>query len=245
MVVGTLNFIVVSFLPLESFVMTEIPPVPIPGTGGKKGHPVLSFFGRIGTGMTVEGPRDISGLIAAWGGGDEEALSHLVSLLYPELRRIARKHLGRRVAGHTLESAALANEAYLKLVRAGGIRCENRVHFLALCSQIIRRILVDHARGRGYAKRGGDAVRVPLDEVVLGARARGIEVLALDEALESLSKIDARKGHVVELRYFGGLSVEETAEVMGISPETVKRDWKMAKAWLFAVLTGEQDQTSS
>jgi len=195
--------------------------------------------------MTVEGQRDISGLIAAWGNGDEEALSSLVSLLYPELRRIARQHLGRRAAGDTLESAALANEAYLKLVRAGGVRCENRVHFLALCSQMIRRILVDHARGRGYAKRGGNAVRVPLDDVVAGARDRGIELLALDEALESLSKMDARKGRVVELRYFGGLSAEESAEVLGISPETVKRDWKMAKAWLFAALTGEQDHTRS
>jgi RNA polymerase sigma factor (TIGR02999 family) len=186
--------------------------------------------------MPGEGPPDISGLLVAWNNGDEEALSHLMSFVYPELRRIARQHLGRRPAGETLESAALANEAYLKLMRAGGIRCENRVHFLALCSQIIRRILVDHARSRGYDKRGGNAVRVPLDDVLLGARARGIEILALDEALESLSRIDARKGRVVELRYFGGLSVEETAEVMGISPETVKRDWKMAKAWLFAAL---------
>ncbi|SPE38642.1 RNA polymerase, sigma-24 subunit, ECF subfamily [Candidatus Sulfopaludibacter sp. SbA6] len=192
--------------------------------------------------MTVEGRHDISALLAAWNNGDGEALSHLMSLVYPELRRIARQHLGRRPAGETLESAALANEAYLKLVRAGGVRCENRVHFLALCSQIIRRILVDHARSRGYAKRGGDAVRVPLDDVLLAARARGIEVLALDEALESLSKIDARKGRVVELRYFGGLSVEETAEVLGISPETAARDWKTAKAWLFAVLAGEQDR---
>ena len=113
-----------------------------------------------------------------------------MSAVYPELRRIARQHLGRSAAGHTLESAAVANEAYLKLLRAGGIRCENRVHFLALCSQIIRRILVDHARRRGYAKRGGDAVRVPLDDVLLGARARGIEVLALNEALESLARFD-------------------------------------------------------
>jgi len=195
--------------------------------------------------MTVERSGDISGLLIAWNNGDEEALSHLMSFVYPELRRIARQHLGRRPAGDTLESAALANEAYLKLVRAGGIRCENRVHFLALCSQIIRRILVDHARSRGYGKRGGNAVRVPLDDVLLGAQARGIEILALDEALESLSKVDARKGRVVELRYFGGLSVEEAAEVMGISPETVKRDWKMAKAWLFAALTGEQDHTPS
>ena len=195
--------------------------------------------------MTVERSGDISGLIAAWGDGDEQALNRLMDLVYPELRRIARQHLGRRAAGDTLESAALANEAYLKLMRAGGIHCEDRVHFLALSSQIIRRILVDHARGRGYAKRGGNAVRVPLDDVLLGARPRGMEVLALDEALESLSKIDARKGRVVELRYFGGLSVEETAEVMGVSPETVKRDWKMAKAWLFAALSGEQGHTSS
>ena len=112
--------------------------------------------------MTVEGPRDISALIAAWGSGDEQALSSLMPLVYPELRRIARRHLGRRPPGQTLESAALVNEAYLKLVRAGGVRCESRVHFLALCSQIIRRILVDHARNRGYAKRGGGAVQIPL-----------------------------------------------------------------------------------
>ena len=195
--------------------------------------------------MPVEPSGDISELIVAWGNGDREALGRLMPSVYPELRRIARHHLGRRPAGHTLESAALANEAYLKLLRAGGIRCESRVHFLALCSQIIRRILVDHARNRGYAKRGGDAVRVPLDDVLLRARARGIEVLALDEALEALSKIDVRKGRVVELRYFGGLSVEETAEVLGISAETAKRDWKMAKAWLLGALTGAQDHTGS
>ena len=187
--------------------------------------------------MPVEGPGDVSGLIAAWGHGNEEALSRLVALLYPDLRRIARQHLGRRAAGHTLESAAVANEAYLKLMRAGGIRCENRVHFLALCSQIIRRILVDHARGRGYAKRGGDVERVPLDEALLGAQARGIDILALNEALESLAEIDARQARVVELRYFGGLSVEETAEVLGITPVRVKRDWQRAKAWLYGVLT--------
>ena len=190
--------------------------------------------------MTVEGSRDISGLLSAWSNGDEEALGDLMPVVYPELRRIARRHLGCQRAGQTLESAALANEAYLKLTRAGGIRCENRVHFLALCSQIIRRILVDHARDRGYAKRGGNAVRVPLDEVLLGAQARGIEMLALDEALESLSRMDARKGRVVELRYFGGLSVEETAEVLGVSPETVKRDWRMAKTWLFSEMSGRE-----
>jgi RNA polymerase sigma factor (TIGR02999 family) len=192
--------------------------------------------------MAIGGSEDISGLIAAWGAGEEEALDKLMSLIYPELRRIARRHLDRRQPGHTLESASVANEVYLKLVRAGGIRCESRLHFLALCSQIIRRILVDHARTRGYAKRGGDAVRVPLDDVLVGARERGIEVLALNDALESLSKIEARKSRVVELRYFGGLTVEEAAEVLGISPETAKRDWKMARAWLLVQLSGKHDR---
>src|ERR1700730_7788272 len=140
-------------------------------------------------------------MLTAWTGGDADALDRLMDLVYPELRRIARRHLERRRAGESLESAALANEAYLKLVRAGGIRCENRGHFLALCAQIIRRILVDHARRRGFAKRGGAAVRVPLDDVLLAAQERGIEVLALDEALGTLAQIDGRKGRVVELRY--------------------------------------------
>jgi RNA polymerase sigma factor (TIGR02999 family) len=191
--------------------------------------------------MSVERPSDISGLIAAWGDGDEQALRRLMPLVYPELRQIARKHLGRRQPGNTLESAALANEAYLKLVRAGGIQCENRVHFLALCAQIIRRILVDHARSRGYAKRGGGVERVPLDQVLLSAQARGIEILALDEALESLARIDPRQARVVELRYFGGLSLEETAGVLGITPVRVKRDWQRAKTWLYGVLAGRQD----
>ena len=189
--------------------------------------------------MTADDSKDVSGLLAAWNNGDEVALDRLTSFLYPELRRIARGHLRGRAAGESLESAALANEAYLKLTSAGGIRCENRVHFLALCSQIIRRILVDHARSRQSAKRGGDEVRVPLDDALLAAHARGVELLDLDEALSALSRTDARKGRVVELRYFGGLSVEETAEVLGITPVRVKRDWKRAKAWLYGVLTVE------
>lgn len=179
---------------------------------------------------------DITGLLAAWNSGDAEALEPLIDLVYPELRRIAHQYLEHR-AGQTLESAALANEAYLKLVRAGGIRCENRVHFLALCSQIMRRILVDHARRGGSLKRGGNAVRMPLDEVLLAAQARGVEVLALHEALNALTRIDARKSRVVELRYFGGLSIEEAAEVVGVSAETAKRDWRMARAWLRATLS--------
>jgi RNA polymerase sigma-70 factor, ECF subfamily len=195
--------------------------------------------------VTNQDPQDITGMLAAWNAGDAEALDRLMDLVYPELRRLARRHLDRRRPGESLESAALANEAYLKLVRAGGIRCEDRTHFLALCSQIIRRILVDHARRRGFAKRGGDALRVPLDEVVVAVKARGIEVLALDQALHSLAGIDGRKSRVVELRYFGGLSIEETAELLGVSVDTAKRDWRMARAWLFGELTGKRDPAGS
>jgi RNA polymerase sigma-70 factor (ECF subfamily) len=156
--------------------------------------------------------------------------------LYPEMRRIARQHLARR-AGHSLESAALANEAYLKLVRAHGLELESRTHFLAVCSQIIRRILVDHARHRASLKRGGDADRVSLSDALLGTPAKVVDVLAIDEALSSLAALDPRKVRVVEMRYFGGLSLEETAEALGISPETAKRDWRAAKAYLLAALS--------
>jgi RNA polymerase sigma factor (TIGR02999 family) len=203
------------------------------------------FYARISTGVPNQDQHDITAVLAAWNAGDAGALDRLMDLVYPELRRIARQHLDRRRSGETLESAALANEAYLKLVRAGGIRCDNRTHFLALCSQIIRRILVDHARRRGFAKRGGGALRVPLDEVLLAAEVRGIEVLALDQALHSLAGIDGRKSRVVELRYFGGLSIEETAEVLGVSVDTAKRDWRMARAWLIGELTGRRDPASS
>lgn len=186
--------------------------------------------------MTPEHPEDITQLLAKWGRGDEQALNSLISMVYPELRRIARRHLTRRSPDQTLESAALVNEAYLKLVRGKGIRCDNRTHFLALCAQMIRHILVDHARRRRYAKRGGGAEPVALEEAVLGTRSRGVEVLALDNALISLSRIDLRKARVVELRFFGGLTAGETAEILEISSETVMRDWKLAKSWLYREL---------
>ncbi len=189
--------------------------------------------------------KDITSLLAAWKSGDADALDCLTDLVYPELRRIARRTIAGKHIGDSLDSAALANEAYIKLVRAGGIDCENRAHFLALCSQIMRRILVDHARQRGLAKRGGNATRVPLDEVLLIAEARGIDVLALDEALDALSQFDSRKSRVVELRYFGGLSIDETAEVLDISVGTVKRDFRMARAWLLAELAGKQNSVRS
>jgi RNA polymerase sigma factor (TIGR02999 family) len=187
-------------------------------------------------GVTNPDGQDITAMLAAWNGGDGHALDRLMEIVYPQLRRVARQYLAGRRPGDSLESAALANEAYLKLVRSGGIQCENKAHFLALCSLIIRRILVDHARRRGFAKRGGKALRVSLDDVLLAAKERGVELLALDRALDELARIDARKGRVVELRYFGGLSIEETAAVLNVSIDTAKRDWRMAKAWLISQL---------
>lgn len=186
--------------------------------------------------MSSETPLDISATLAAWGRGDEKALKDVMPLVYDDLRLIARKHLGR-VQRPVVQSGTLAHETYLRLAQTRGIRCDNRAHFYALCSQMIRRILVDHARKHGSAKRGGE-VQVSLDEALLGSKVRGVEVEALDEALTALSKIDPRKGRVVELRFFGGLSVAETAEVLEISEETVTRDWRVAKAWLFRELTG-------
>src|SRR5215467_1086341 len=171
--------------------------------------------------MTTKSSQDITQLLAAWSDGNADAVNRLVAVVYPELRRIARQQLGRRPAEHTLQSAALANEAYLKLIQIQGVHCENRAHFFALCAQIIRRILVDYARKQRYIKRGGDAIRVTLDEAGVRLPVRDPEVLALDEALMTLAEIDPRKSRVVELRYFGGLNVEETAVVLHISPETV------------------------
>jgi RNA polymerase sigma-70 factor, ECF subfamily len=186
---------------------------------------------------------DITATLAAWADGDKNALDRLIPVLYPEFRRIARQYLGRR-SGESLESAALANEVYLKLMGAGTIQCESRAHFLALCAQMSRRILVDHARRRMSAKRGGDAVQVPLDEVLVQVESGGIDVIALDRALEALAAVDGRKSRLVQLRYFGGLSVEEAARVLDVSPETAKRDWKMARAWLYAELAGKQKPTN-
>ena len=174
-------------------------------------------------------------MLGAWNKGDERALSAVMPLVYDDLRQIARKHL-RRAPAAGVQSGTLAHEAYLKLAQGRGIQCHNRAHFYALCSQMIRRILVDHARKQGSAKRGG-SLQVPLDEALLGSKARGVEMEALDGALTSLYKVDARKGRVVELRFFGGLSIVETAEVLEISEETVARDWRVAKTWLFRELS--------
>jgi RNA polymerase sigma-70 factor (ECF subfamily) len=185
--------------------------------------------------MHPERRLDITEMLAAWVKGDDEALADVAPLVYNDLRAIARRHLARAPAV-AVASGTLVHEAYLKLVNSRGIRCNNRAHFFALCSQMIRRILVDHARKHRSAKRG-EGMQVPLDDDLLGSRSRGVEIEALDEALDALARFDPRKSRVVELRFFGGLSVEETAEILEISEETVTRDWKVAKTWLFRELS--------
>lgn len=179
---------------------------------------------------------EITRLLRAWAGGDREALDRLAPLVYRELHRLARHYMRGERPGHTLQTTALVNEAFLRLVDVGGVRWQDRAHFFAVSAQMMRRILVDAARARGAAKRGRAAVQVTLDEAAAVTPARDAELLALDEALTDLSRLDPRKGRVVELRFFGGLSVEETAEVLKISPQSVMRDWRLARAWLMREL---------
>jgi RNA polymerase sigma factor (TIGR02999 family) len=189
--------------------------------------------------MASDPSQNLSTLLKAWSRGDPGALNDVVTVLYPEIRKIARRHLGRHAPQQTLESAAIANEAYVRLSRARGLCCENRAKFLALCAHIIRRLIGEYARARRYAKRGGGAVNLVLDEEAIGADGRGADLLALDEALEVLAQLDPRKASLVEQYCFGGLTIEECAELLGISPRTAKRDWKFAKAWLRTQLTGK------
>jgi RNA polymerase sigma-70 factor, ECF subfamily len=186
--------------------------------------------------MTTPAPKEVTQLLIAWSNGEEEALEKLVPLVYDELRRIARRYMKREPAGHTLQTTALVNEAYLRLIEQKGMKWQNRAHFFAISAQLMRRILVSMARARHANKRGGEARQVSLDEALVISEERAAELVALDEAMNELAALDPRRSRVVELRYFGGLSVEETAEVLKISPETVMRDWKRAKAWLYAEL---------
>lgn len=181
--------------------------------------------------------QDVSTLLRAWSEGDQAALEHLTPIVYEELRRLARYYMGRERSGHSLQATALVNEAYLKLVDYKRMRWENRAHFFAVSAQLMRRILVDHAR-RHNLKRGAGIQRVELeDSAVIGA-TRDEDFVALDDAMNALAQIDSRKAQVVELRFFGGLSVEESAEVLKISPVTVMRDWSTARAWLHREITG-------
>ena len=179
-------------------------------------------------------------LLLAWGRGDETALDQLIPLVHDELRQLARRHMARERPGHTLQATALVNEAYLRLIEVNQVRWQNRAHFFAMASRVMRRILVDAARARGYQKRGGGAETVSLDEALLVSGEPRQDLIALDDALNALAAFDLRKSQVVEMRFFGGLSVEETAEALHVSADTVMRDWRLAKVWLVRELTGEQ-----
>jgi RNA polymerase sigma-70 factor (ECF subfamily) len=191
---------------------------------------------------------DLTGLLIEWRAtGDRAALDRLTPLVYDEIRRIAHRYVQREREGHTLQTTALINEAYLRLVGSENIDWQNRAHFFAVTAQVMRHILIDHARRRRYVKHGGEAQHVPFDlamsEAVQMSQPRAAELVALDEALDELAKIDPRKSRVVELRYFGGLSLEETADVLDVSVMTVRRDWRAAKAWLYKQVMSDESTT--
>lgn len=191
--------------------------------------------------MADTSTHDVTELLEAWGGGDSAALERLVPLVHAELRRLAHAYMGRERGGHTLQTSALINEAYARLIGWKGARFENRAHFFGVSAQLMRRILVDFARSRPRA-REGTARMVALDEALLVVSGeRDTDLVALDEALAELAKLDERKSRIVELRFFGGLSVEETAEFLGVSPVTVMREWARAKAWLYRELCAREE----
>jgi RNA polymerase sigma factor (TIGR02999 family) len=185
-------------------------------------------------------PSEVTELLRAWGHGDESALERLTPLVASELSRLARTYLRRERVGHTLQPTALINEVYLRLIDWRNASWEDRSHFFGVAARLMRRVLIDHARRAGYQKRGGAVHHVSLDEGAIVAPDRPGELLAIDEALVRLAAFDSRKSEIVELRFFGGLSVEETAEVLKVSPSTVKREWRLARAWLYRELTPER-----
>lgn len=189
-------------------------------------------------------PQEVTQLLADWAQGDKSAFDKLFPLVHDELRRIARRQMSHERPGHTLQATALVNEAYLKLAGHEGFEWQNRAHFYAVCAQVMRHILIDHARAHARDKRGGGTIHVSLEEVAVIAAEQADEYLALDEALRFLESVDPKKGRIVELRYFGGLSVDETAEVLDLSPRTVRREWQRSRAWLYKMITeGVGDET--
>ena len=194
--------------------------------------------------MPLSSQKEVTQLLGAWSGGDERALEKLIPLVEPELHRLAHHYMSRERAGHTLQTTALLDEAYLLLVDHTKRNWQNRTHFVAAAAQLMRRIMVDHARERHALKRGGGPLKVTLDEAAAVTETRSEELLALDDALERLAAQDPRKSQIVELRYFGGLTVEETAEFLKLSQRTVEREWNMAKAWLYRALSGEEPDES-
>jgi RNA polymerase sigma factor (TIGR02999 family) len=195
--------------------------------------------------MKTQTQADVTRLLINWTNGDKTALEALMPMVYGELHRLARRYLRRERSDHTLQSTALVHEAYLRLVDQKGVQWQNRAHFFAVAAQMIRRILVDHARTHNAEKRGGGACKLALDEAIAVPQRRDLNLVALDEAIDGLAAIDPQQGRIVELRFFGGLSIEETAEVLSISPATVKRDWAVAKAWLYRDLSGREPQESA
>ncbi len=187
--------------------------------------------------MTHASPREVTGLLVAWSEGDHTALEKLMPIVYAELHRLAKRYMGHEHPGHTLQTSALVNEAYIRLIEASGVRWQNRTHFFAVSAQIMRRILVDFARDKQNLKRGGGARQVTLDEGLVVSPESGADLLALDEALERLAVLNERQSRVVELRYFGGLNEDEVAEALKVSPRTVRNDWSLAKAWLYRELS--------
>lgn len=189
--------------------------------------------------MKASAAENLTGLLVEWGEGDKAALDRLMPLVYDELRRIAHRYVQHERNGHTLQTSALVNEAYLRFAGQRKVDWQNRSHFFAATAQVMRHILIDHARRRRYAKHGGEAQQVPINDAAGMSLQRATELIALEEALEELASIDRRKSQVVELRYFGGLSLEETADVLSISLMTVRRDWRAAKAWLYRRIQNE------
>jgi RNA polymerase sigma factor (TIGR02999 family) len=187
--------------------------------------------------MMTSSPEQVTQWLIAWSSGDQTALDKLMPLVYDELHRLAHHYMSRERPGHTLQTTALVNEAYLRLIDQKSVSWQNRAHFFAVAAQVMRQILVDYARRRQVLKRGGQAVKVSLDEAAIVSQERGADLVALDDALTSLAAIDPRKSQIVELRFFGGLSVEETAEVLKVSPRTVMRQWSLAQAWLYRELS--------
>ena len=186
----------------------------------------------------MSGPPEVTQLLQAWGQGDEAARDELMSVVYQELHRLAHHYMKTESPGHTLQTSALVNEAFLRLVDQKNVKWQNRAHFFGIAAQLMRRILVDYARSRRYAKRGGGMRDLPLDDALMISQERNEEVVALDETLERLAEFDPRKSKIVEFRFFAGLSIEETAEVLAVSPGTVMRDWTLAKAWLRREIKG-------
>ena len=189
-------------------------------------------------------PHEVTQLLIDWSNGSQDAVEHLFPLVYEELRRLAHRYMRRERPGHTLQTTAVVHEAYLRLIDQNHVQWQNRAHFFAIAAQMMRRILITHAQSHAYAKRGGGALKVSLDEAAVLSPSRAGELIALDEALKSLAVIDVRRSQVVELRFFVGLSNEEIAEVLKISPNTVTRDWNVAKAWLYREMSKEQDDES-